>query len=114
MSALKNATKFESVNDLHDTSSSSSSSSSRISGDNSENNSQTIPRTSNLQESSPQKVSFLAFFFYLLQTTINKKTNKKINTVDLFKANIKILQDEIKNEDDISRLVILNVSINFK
>ena len=64
MSALKNATKFESVNDLHDTSSSSSSS--RISGDNSENNSQTIPRTSNLQESSPQKVSFLAFILFIV------------------------------------------------
>jgi hypothetical protein len=64
MSALKNATKFESVNDLHDTSSSSSSS--RISGDNSENNSQTIPRTSNLQKSSPQKVSFLAFILFIV------------------------------------------------
>ena len=80
MSALKNATKFESVNDLHDTSSSSSSSSSssRISGDNSENNSQTIPRTSNLQESSPQKVSFLAFFFIYCRLLLIKKQIKRL------------------------------------
>jgi hypothetical protein len=65
MSALKNATKFESVGDLHNTSSSSSSSS-RISGNNSENTSQTIPTTSNLQESLPQKVSFLAFILFIV------------------------------------------------
>ena len=64
MSALKKATKFESVGDLHNTSSSSSSS--RISGDNSENTSQTIPPTSNLQESLPQKVSFLAFILFIV------------------------------------------------
>ena len=64
MSALKKATKFESVGDLHNTSSSSSSS--RISGDNSENTSQTIPTTSNLQESLPQKVSFLAFILFIV------------------------------------------------
>jgi hypothetical protein len=79
MSALKNATKFESVNDLHDiSSSSSSSSSSRISGDNSENNSQTIPRTSNLQKSSPQKVSFLAFFFIYCRLLLIKKQIKRL------------------------------------